>query len=179
MQSGLGVVQVRRIAIALMKLVVISVTLGMIGCSIVDTESTQTEGKSVVGSTRQDRALKARIDNLRWSWKSQTTPMDGGTGAFTIELELTITNAGRYNLHPPRISVSDGGLVSWYQAGCREDMIHGQECKLRIAHRNQVQLEFNNNDPGKEILLTVEATDKKGELYTLSFTLPPPIEMPR
>jgi hypothetical protein len=58
-------------------------------------------------------------------------------------------------------------------------MIHGQECKLRIAHRNQVQLEFNNNDPGKEILLTVEATDKKGEPYTLSFTLPPPVEMPR
>ena len=163
--------QVRRLATAFMSLVMVVIALWATGCS--------TGESAVVGSTHQDRALKVRIDSLCWSWNSQTTAMPGETGAFSVEVEATIKNVGIYNLHPPEFSVDGGGLVSWYQTGCWGDMSHNHECKLRIANRNEVNLEFNDNDPGKEILLTVEATDKWGEFYTLSFTLPPPLEMPR
>ena len=169
--------QVRRLAIAFMPLLIIVIALCATGCSAGESGQTQTEVKPVIGSTHQNGALKVRIDNLCWSWKSQIPPSPGETGAFSVEVEATIKNEGRYNLHTPEFSVDGGGLVSWYQPGCREDMIYGKECKLRMANRNQIHIEFNNGDPGKEILLTVEATDKKGKLYTLSFTLPPPLEM--
>lgn len=170
---------VKRLAIAFMPLLILAIALFTTGCTSGESGQTQTGEKSVIGSARQDGGLRVRIDSLCWSWKSQTTPMAGETGAFSIEVEATIKNVGRYNLHPPTFSVDGGGTVSWYQAGCREDMIYGRECKLRIANRNQVHLEFNNGDPGKEIILTVEATNKKGTFYTVSFTLPPPLEMPR
>ena len=164
----------KRLVIALMLLLVAATSLAAVGCN---TEAS--EAKPVVGSTQQHKALKVRVDGLCWCWKSEATPAVGETGAFSVEIEATVKNQGRYNLHPPRFSVDGGGEVSWYQSGCREDMIYGRECKLRMANRNQVHLEFNNNDPGKEILLTVEAEDKKGRFYSLSFTLPPPLEMPR
>ncbi len=169
--------QMKRLAIAFMPLLIVVIALCTTGCSTGESGETQTGVKPVIGSTHQNGALKVRIDNLCWSWKSQTPPSPGETGAFSVEVEATIKNAGRYNLHPPQFSVDGGGSVSWYPTGCREDMIYGKECKLRIANRNQVHIEFNNGDPGKEILLTVEATDKKGKLYTVSFTLPPPLEM--
>jgi hypothetical protein len=170
--------RVKRLATAFMSLLLVAV-LGATGCSTGESGQTQTKVKPVVGTTRQDHALKVRIDNLCWSWKSQTPATPGETGAFSIEVEATIKNVGIYNLRPPRFSVDGGGLVSWYPAFCREDITHNQECKLCIANRNQVHLEFNNNDPGKEILLTVAATDKWGKSYTVSFTLPPPLDMPR
>ena len=170
--------QVRRIATAFMSSVIV-VALWATGCSTFESGPTQTEVKPVVGSTRQDHALKVRIDSLCWSWKSETMPINGETGAFSIELEATIKNVGKCKLYPPIFSVGGGGLVSWSQTGCREGMIRGNECKLRIANSSQVHLEFNNNDPGKAILLIVQATDQCSEFSTLSFTLPPPLQMPR
>lgn len=172
--KGHEVQRMGRLAIAFTPLLIFAIALCATGCA-----TGESGEKSVIDSTYQDRALRVRIDSLCWSWKSETTPMAGETGAFSIEVEATIKNVGRYNLHPPKFSVDGGGMVSWYQTGCREDMIYGKECRLRTANRNQVHLEFNNGDPGKEIILTVEATNKKGTLYTLSITLPPPLEMPR
>jgi hypothetical protein len=166
----------KRLASAFMSLAMI-VVLCATGCSALEFGQKQGEAKPIVGSTRQDHSLKVRIDSLCWSWKSETTPINGETGAFSIEVEATIKNAGKCKLHPPIFSVDGGGLVS--RAGDREDIIRGNESKLRIANRNQAHLEFNNNDPGKEILLIVQATDQWGELYSVSFTLPPPLQMPR
>lgn len=167
------------LAMACMSLLVVAIALSTTGCNSSESGLTQTKAKPVVGTTYQNGALKVRIDNLCWSWKSEAPPSPGETGAFSVEVEATIQNAGRYNLHPPIFSVDGGGSASWYQTGCREDMIYGKECKLRIANRNQVHLEFNSNDPSKEILLTVKAQDKKGKLYTLTIALPPPLEMTR
>lgn len=169
--------QVRRLATAFMSLVIV-VALWTTGCSAFERGQTQTEVKPVVGSTRQDHALKVRIDSLCWSWKSEIMPINGVTGAFSIDVEATIKNEGKCKLHPPLFSVVVGGLGSLHKA-VKEDMIRGNESKLRTANRNQVHLEFDNADPGKEILLTVQATDQWGEFYALSFTLPPPLEMPR
>jgi hypothetical protein len=169
--------QVRRLATAFMSLVIV-VALWTTGCSAFERGQTQTEVKPVVGSTRQDHALKVRIDSLCWSWKSEIMPINGVTGAFSIDVEATIKNEGKCKLHPPLFSVVGGGLGSLHKA-VKEDMIRGNESKLRTANRNQVHLEFDNADPGKEILLTVQATDQWGEFYALSFTLPPPLEMPR
>jgi hypothetical protein len=169
--------RVRSLATAFMSLV-IAVALGTTGCSTFESGQTQTGVKPVVGSTHQDHALKVRIDSLCWFWKSETMPKNGETGAFSIEIEATIKNAGKCKLHPPMFSVNGGGVVSRYQADGSEDMIRGSERKLRIANKNQVHIEFNNNDPGKEILLTVQATDQWGEPYALTFTLPPPLQMP-
>jgi len=169
--------QVRRLATAFMSLVIV-VALWSTGCSVFESGRTQTEVKPVVGSTHQDHALKVRIDSLCLSWKSEIMPINGITGAFSIDVEATIKNEGKCKLHPPLFSVDGGGLGSLHKA-VKEDMIRGNESKLRIANRNQVHLEFYNTDPGKEILLTVQATDQWGEFYALSFTLPPPLEMPR
>jgi hypothetical protein len=170
--------QVRRLATTFMSLVIV-VALWATGCSTFESGQTQTEAKPVVGSTHQNHALKVRIDSLCWSWKSEIMPINGETGAFSIEVEATIKNEGKCKLHPPHFSVGGGGGVSGYLASRQEDIVRGNECKLRIANRNQVHLEFNNNDPGKEILLTVAATDQWGELYGLRITLPPPLEMTR
>jgi len=134
--------KVRRLATAFMSSVIV-VALWATGCSTFGNGQTQTEVKPVVGSTRQDHALKVRIDSLCWNWKSETMPINGETGAFSIEVEATIKNEGKCKLRLIQFSVDGGGSVSW--AGGREDMIRGNECKLRIATRNQVHLEFNNN----------------------------------
>lgn len=176
--KGLQDRRVRSLAAAFMSLV-IAVALGATGCSTFESGQTQTGVKPVIGSTRQDHALKVRIDGLCWSWESQTTPMSGETGAFSINIEATIKNAGNCKLHPPIFSVDGGGVVSGYQPDRSQDMVRGGERQLRIANKNQVHIEFNNNDPGKTILLTVQATDQWGELYALTFTLPPPLQMPR
>jgi hypothetical protein len=169
--------RVRSLATVFMSLV-IAVALGATGCSISESGQTQTKVKPVVGTTHQNGALKVRIDGLCWSWESQSTPMSGETGAFSIEIEATIKNVGNCKLHPPIFSVNGGGVVSRYPADGSQDMNRGSERKLRIANKNQVHIEFNNNDPGKEILLTVQATDQWGEHYALIFTLPPPLQMP-
>jgi len=93
-----------------MPLLIVVIALGTAGCSTGESGQTQTGVKPVIGSTHQNGALKVRIDNLCWSWKSQTPPSPGETGAFSIDVEATIKNEGRYNLHPPRFSV---GGVSW------------------------------------------------------------------
>jgi hypothetical protein len=170
--------RVRRLAIAFMSLLMVA-ALGASGCGIGENGQTQTKVKPVVGSTRQDHALKVRIDSLCWSWESNTTAMPGETGAFSIEVEATVKNAGNCKLHPPMFSVGGGGLVSRSQDSQGEDIPRGNELKLRISNKNQLHLEFDNNDPGKEILLIVQATDQWGESYALSFTLPPPLQMPR
>jgi len=167
----------RRVAIAFMSLLIVAAVWST-GCSLGESGQTQTNVEPVVGSIRQDHALKVRIDSLSWSWESETTPTNGETGAFSIEVEATIQNAGKVKLYPI-FSVGSGGKVSWSQTGCDEGMIHGSQCKLRVADKNQVHLEFNSSDPGKEILFTVHAKDQWSEDYALSFTLPPPLEMPR
>ncbi len=176
--KGPGERRVRSLATTLMSLLIV-VALGATGCSISENGQTQTKVKPVVGSTHQNGALRVRIDSLCWSWQSTTTPMPGEMGAFTIVVEMTIKNVGMFNLNPPQFSVDGNGSVSWYPAFCRDDIAHNQECKLCLANMNQVNLVFNNNDPGKEILLTVKATDKWGKSYTVSLTLPPPLGMPR
>jgi hypothetical protein len=171
--------QVKRLAISFMSLLIVATVLWTTGCGNFGSGQTQTGIKAVVGSTRQDHALKVRIDSLSWSWKSDRIPTKGETGAFSIEVEATIKNEGKCKLHAPTFSVDGGGLVSGSQAVHREDIPRGNEMKLLIANGNQLHLEFNNSDPGKEILLIIQATDQWGELYALSFTLPPPLDMPR
>jgi hypothetical protein len=170
--------RVRRLAIAFMSLLIVA-ALGATGCSTGESGQTQTKVKQVVGTTHQNGALRVKIDGLCWSWESNTTAMPGETGAFSIEVEATVKNAGNCKLHPPIFSVDGGGLVLWSQAGRGEDIPRGNELKLRVVNKNQVHLEFRNNDPGKEISLIVQATDQWGEPYALSFTLPPPLQLPR
>ena len=169
--------QVTRLATAFLSLMIV-VALWTTGCSAFEFGQAGNETKPVVGSTHQNHSLKVRIDSLCWSWESETMPINGETGAFSIEVEATIKNEGKCKLSPPSFSVDGGGLISGYQAGQEEDIKRGEESKLRISKKNQLHLEFNNNDPGKEILLTVQATDQWGEHYALSIKLSPPIDMP-
>jgi len=168
---------VGRLAAAFMSLVIVIALLAT-GCSVFDSGQTGNGVTQIVGSTHQNRALKVRIDSLCWSWKSKNMPVNGETGAFSIEVEVTIKNEGKCKLHPPIFYVDGGGLVSQYQPAHTEDITRGKEFKLRIDNSNQVHLEFNDNDPGKEILLTVRATDQWGEICGLSIMLPPPLQMP-
>jgi hypothetical protein len=157
---------------------VLVVALLSAGCSIFQSGQPENGVSRILGSTHQDHALKVIIDSLCWSWKSAGTPADGETGAFSVDIEATVKNEGKCKLSPPIFSVDGGGVVSRYQAAHMQDISRGKDRKLRIDNGNQVHLEFNDNDPGQEILLTVRASDQWGELYGLSIKLPPPLQMP-